>query len=144
MKVYKTQEEFDKDIVNGIFKVNDDVKFQFDLVTSANIIANNIKANNIDAGDINANDINARNITADDITADDIKARNIKAYDIKARNIDAYYIEAWNINAKNISYYGVCFAYKNITCSSIKGSKEKSKHFSLDGAITIKYKTKGE
>lgn len=67
----------------------------------------------ISAGDINANDINSNNISAGDINA-----RNIKANDI--------------------SYYAVCCAYENIECSNIKGRRENSKHFCLDGEIKIK------
>jgi hypothetical protein len=46
-------------------------------------------------------------------------------------------INAWNINAWDISYYAVCFAYKNITCKSIKGRRDNCKHFVLDEKIEI-------
>ena len=49
-------------------------------------------------------------------------------------------INAWNINAGEISYQAVCFAYQNITCNNIKGRRDNSKHFCLDGEITIKSK----
>jgi len=61
-----------------------------------------------------------------------IKAGNIKARDIKAGNIEALDIKAWDI-----SYYAVCFAYTSINCKSIKGRRANSKHFALDGEITI-------
>lgn len=49
MKIYNTQAEFDSDVVDGVFETKDDVKFCFDLITSAYIKARNIKAWNIDA-----------------------------------------------------------------------------------------------
>ena len=57
--------------------------------------------------------------------------------DIKAENVYAGNIDAWDINAENIKYLAVCFAYKNITCKSIKGKFENSKHFVLDGKMEI-------
>jgi hypothetical protein len=57
---------------------------------------------------------------------------------ILARNINAYDIKAWDINANDISYYAVCFAYKNIICTSIERRRDNAKHFVLDGEITIK------
>ena len=68
-----------------------------------------------------------------DITASHITALNIIARDINARDINT-----WNIIAGDINYYAVCFAYKHITCKSIKGRRENAKHFCLDGKITIK------
>ena len=70
--------------------------------------------------------INALDINALDINAWDINAFNIDAKDIKARG---------DINAHAISYYAVCFAHKNIICTSIKGQKTNAKHFVLDGKI---------
>ena len=46
-------------------------------------------------------------------------------------------IKARNINALNIDYYGVCFAYRNIKCKSIKGKRENAKHFVLDGKLKV-------
>ena len=65
---------------------------------------------------------------------------NVNA-NINARDINALDINALDINANNINYYAVCFAYNNITCTSIKGSRDNAKHFVLDGKITIKPKT---
>jgi hypothetical protein len=108
MRIFKTQKEFDKEVVNEVFKVNDDVRFEFDLDTDANI----------DALDIDALDIDANNIYAEDIYA---------------RNIETY-----NIDADNISYYAVCFAFNDIICNSIKGRRENARHFCLDGKIIIR------
>jgi hypothetical protein len=117
MKIYKTQEEVEKDIKDGVLVIDGDVKFECSISIDASI----------DAGDINARDINAVNIDA----------RNIDAWDINAWDINA-----WDIDARDITYYGVCFAYDNIECTSINGRKENAKHFCLDGEITIKKNTK--
>jgi len=63
-------------------------------------------------------------------------AGNIDAWNINAWNINAGNIDARNIDAGDIFYYAVCFAYQNIKCKSIKGNREKHKHFCLDGKIT--------
>ena len=108
MKIYKNQEEVEKDVVNGTLKMCGDIKFEFDLNMDIDIKADNIKAY-------------------------DIKANGIKAYDIKANDIKAY-----DISADNINYYAVCYAYNNLSCKSIKGKRENCKHFCLNGDIKIK------
>ena len=97
-----------------------DVEFRFNLVIDSHIYAWNINARDINARDINARDINARNINTRDINVEDINARDI--------------------NAEDINYYAVCFAYQDITCTSIQGRRDNAKHFVLDGEITIKPK----
>jgi len=72
-----------------------------------------------------------------DIDADINNAEDITAWNIKAWNIDARHIDAKDIIAWNITYYAVCFAYYNIRCKSIKGRRENSKHFVLDGKIEV-------
>ena len=104
------------------------------------------------AGDILAQDITALSIHAREISAKNIKSANIDVININADDIDALNIFVGlrsitgdainNINARNIKYYGVCFAYNNITCSSIKGERENAKHFVLDGEIIIKKEEK--
>ena|SRR3990167_7066178 len=68
MKVYKTQEEVNKDIRNEVLEVNESVEFQCSINIDASLKIN---------GSINAWDINA--------------------WDINARNINAWNINAWNI-----------------------------------------------
>lgn len=113
---------YDKNSNTYIFKENDDyidlVVFNFNLIIKANI----------DAESIRAGHISARNIDAYNIDVENINALDINAWDIIA----------WNINARNISYCGVCLAYYNFICKSIKGRHENSKHFVLDGKLEIK------
>ena len=150
MKIYKTQNEVEKDVAAGVLVVNDSVTFESDLnlpVTlqiTGNINAGNIKAGNISAEDINAGDIKAGNIIAEDINAGDINARDIKARDIDARDIDARDIDArdikaYNIKARNIMYFAFCCVYNSIFCISIKsGRKIHHEPICLDGKLIIK------
>jgi hypothetical protein len=120
--------------INGNLIMTEDMTFDEDLKVSGNILGKDGERFNLTVkGNLNALDINAL-----DINAFDINARNIDASDINAGNINAWNIDAFDINASDISYYAVCFAYQNITCKSIKGRRENSKHFCLDGVITIK------
>ncbi len=117
-------------------------------INAGDINAKGIKALNISAWDIDAWDINSEDIYAEDIHALNINAKDIHALDIDAwdintgniyaRNINTGNIYASNIKAKLISYYAICCASHNITCTSIKGRKESSRHFCLNGELTIK------
>ena len=124
MKIYKTQEEFNREVKDGVFRVDGDVTFEFNLDTPANINARYINAWNIDARDIDARDINAW---------------NINAWDINARNINAWNINAENINARDINYYAYCIVYDSITCKSYKSRRENALPLTvLDGKVEIK------
>ena len=131
MKIYKTQQEVENDIKDGVLAIVGDVKFECPISISASIVidAGDINAGNITAWNINAGDINAGNITVWNINAGDIIAWNIKAGDINARNITAWNINAWNIaandiNAGNILYHAFCCVHKCIKCKSIKAKGE--------------------
>lgn len=158
MKIYKTQSEFESEIVNNVFKSKtsiDVTSFQLSVKASLFVMGNinaddldvwTITANNIKAGNINACNINARDITACDITAWDLIARNVRANDIRvcdliAHNVRVDDISAENIVAKTVSYFAVCFAYENIVAvDSITGRRKNCKHFALDGAVEVKGK----
>ena len=134
-KVFNSLEEiqkyYDEKSNTYIFKENGDyidlIVFNFDLDIDANI----------DAWCIDALNVSAANIKAYDIDTRDLHALNIDAWDVYAWDIEACNIAAENIKARNISYFAVCFAYDNIKCKSIKGSRENSKHFVLDGKLVI-------
>jgi len=143
MKIIESQEEFDKLVVNGVFKIKDNVRLEFNLATACNIDACNIDAYNIDAGDIDAcnikaYDINAYDINACNIDAYNIDACNIDAYNIDADNIDAGDIDACDIKACNIKYYAFCIARKSINCKSCQGKRVKClPPTALDGEVII-------
>ena len=150
MKIYKTQSEVEKDIVNGVLAINGDVKFECLIsieakiivtagdITAGDIIAGDITAEDIIAGDITAGNITARNISTGDITARDINAWDITAGNITAGNITAGNITARNITARNILYYAFCTAYNSIKCISIKARRKKHQEpICLDGTLEI-------
>ena len=129
-KVFNSLEEiqkyYDEDTNTYVFKENGHyinlVVLDFDL---------NIKA------DIKAWDINAQHINALDIHAMNIYAFGIDAIDIDGISIEVNNIIAQNIQARNITYNTICFAYNNIKCKSIKGVRQNSKHFVLDGKLEV-------
>lgn len=126
MKIYKTQQEVEKDIVDGVLTIHDDVTFMCSISVEADICARNIDALNINAWDINAWDI---------------CARNIDAQDISAHNINAWNISAENIDAQNIKYYAFCFVYYSIACASIFAKRSiYHKPTCLEGTLTIRPK----
>ena len=122
MKTYKTQKEVEKDIVDGVLKINEDVTFECNIDIDASINAPTIKANNI--------------------KANNIKAHNINAWDINAYNINASKINAHNINALDIKYYAFCIAYETLKVKTIKGRRPNSFHKCLDNEIEYKKDTK--
>lgn len=139
------QKYYDEKSNTYIFKEDGryiDIVFNFNLDVGANIDAGdinalNIKAMNIDSRDIICGNIDVINIKALDIKSYNIHANNIDACDIDALDIKAGNIEAVNIEALDVNYFAVCFAYNNIKCKSIKGSRKNAKHFVLDGKLEI-------
>jgi len=127
MKIYKTQAEVEKDIVDGVLNCKDeDVKFECDINISASIV-------------------NARDIKAWNIKVWNIKAWNINALDITALDINAGNITARNINVWNIRYYAFCVVYNSIKCISIKAIRGKYiGPICLDGQLTIVNSQKSE
>ena len=119
MKIYNTQAEVDKDIVDGVLSISGNVTFNFNLKMEADLI---VETGNIKAWNIEAWDIEARNIKAGNIEAGNIKARKIKAEDIKA----------WNI-----SFWSVAYARLSFSCKSITGRRDNSKYFCLDSEVVF-------
>lgn len=108
MKIYKTQAEIEADIVDGLLKIYDDVKFKvsFKIDASMNVYGN-------------------------------IDAWNIDARDINAWNIDALDINAQNIDARDISFFAVAVAYFSFKCKSITSRRDNGKYFCLDADVEI-------
>ena len=137
MKIYKTQEEVEKDIKDEVLAINDDVTFECSISINASINARNINARNIDASNINAWNINAGDIKAVNINARDIDAWDINA-SINAGDIEAGDINAGDIEAGDISYYAFCSVYNSIKCLSIKGRRKNHQEpVCLDGELII-------
>ena len=115
MKEFNSIEELKPYYVEEMntYVFEEEVKFNFNLIVSSNIVAEGINAL--------------------DIKAFDIKAWNIKALDIKALDI-----RALNIEANNIEYYAFCIAYRSLVCESIEGRRHNSIHRCLDNDIVIR------
>ena len=120
MKIYKTQNEVERDIKDNVLALDESVEFQCSI---------NIKASLQIEGNINARNINAKDINAWDISAKDINAWDINAGDINAKDINASYI----------LYYAFCVVYNSIKCISIKGRRVGyAEPIALDGKIEFK------
>ena len=132
-KMEEMQKYYDANSDTYVF--DDHVTFNCNISAHASIIAHDIDARNIKTRNIKAHNINVIDMIANDIVAWNIKAYNIEAQNIMAEDISAADINAYNITAHAISYYAVCFAYENITCTSIKGRRPNCRHFVLDGEI---------
>jgi hypothetical protein len=129
--------------IKGDLIMKEDMTFDEDLKVEGNILGEGGKKFNLNVkGNLYTKNINARDINARDINARDINARDIDARDINAKDIDAGDINAKDIDARDIFYYAVCFAYNDIKCRTIKGKKDNSRHFVLDGEIIIKEEKK--
>ena len=111
MKRYKTQEEFEAEVKNGVFTSKEGIDIvAFDLITDIRIeVDGDIMGRNIYV----LGKIIARNIDVWNIFAQDIRARNIDA-----ENIDAQFIKAWDINARSINTENM--VARNICVKSIK------------------------
>ena len=160
-KLEEIEKYYCKETNTYVFKEDgkwiDLVIFNFNLRIGSNIKAHDINArhicvSDIDVYDINARDIDASNIDARDIIAKDIHTDNftarvisvhnivagiINVININAYDIDATAIMAGSVKAHNIKYFTVCFAEKDIICNSIKGKREGTKHFVLDGKLEV-------
>ena len=115
-RIEEIEKYYEKETNSYVFKEKgeyiDEVVFNFDLDTKANIkandinayniIARNISSRNIDAYNIMARKIDARDIKTWDIKANKIKAYNLYSYDISSKYINAWDIKAWNIRAIDI------------------------------------------
>jgi len=131
MKIYKTQQEVEKDIKDGVLVINGDARFECSISIDASIIVTN--------GNVTAENIKAWNIKAWNITARNINARDINAWNITAENVTARDINAWDVTAGDILYYAFFCVYENIKCKSIKAEREvHSLAICLDGKLEIK------
>lgn len=108
------------DMKTNKFYIEDDIRLNFNLDCTWDIICHNLTAKNITAGNIDCEDLNAFDVNVYDIHANDINVLNIKAY---------------NIHGNNVKYWASCVSYKNITCRSIKGYRQNARHITLDGDI---------
>ena len=85
MKIYKTQNEVERDIKDNVLALDESVEFQCSINIKASLqIEGNINARNINAWDISAWNINARNIL---YYAFCVVYNSIKCISIKGRRV---------------------------------------------------------
>ena len=111
IKRYKTQEEFEAEVKNGVFTSKEGIDIiVFVLITDIRIeVDGDIMGRNIYV----LGKIIARNIGVWNIFAQDIRARNIGV-----KNIDAQFIKAWDIDARSVNTENM--VAQNICVKSIK------------------------
>jgi len=117
MKIYKTQQELEADIKDGLLKVNDDVKIECNININASIICWNLDCMNLNCGNLNCGDLNCGNLNC--------------------WNLDCRDLNCMDLHCRNLSYYAVAFAYESFKCKSIEGRRNNSKHFCLDSEVKI-------
>ena len=139
-KIYRTQEEVEEDIKDGVLTIEGDVEFQCPISITASI-----EAEDIIAWDIKAKDITARDIDAWGIKSENVKAKEIDAWGVEvegiveALDITAGDIIANDIIANNINYWAFCIAYNSIKCKNWEARRYNHKEpICLDGKLIIK------
>ena len=85
--------------------------------------------------DLNCKNLDCRDLNCWDLNCGDLNCRDLNCWDLNCKNLNC-----WSLKAKNVSYYGVAFAYHSMEVESIKGRRDNSKHFCLDGEIILKKK----
>jgi len=136
--------------IHGNLVLEKDTTFDGDIVVEGDIIgkkgeryALTVKGN-LKAYDVLVADLFAVDVIVHDIFVGDIFARNLTTHHMSTNSIFALkdifagdIAAAGSISARSIWYNGVCYAYRDIECTSIEGMREDSRHFSLDGKVII-------
>jgi len=130
MKIYKTQEDVEKDVTYGVLNIKGDVKFECSISIRASIV-------------VRGGNINCRNINCEDINCGNIDCGNIDCGNIDCGNIDCGDINCVDIDCGDINYYAFCCVYGTIKCLSWKARGDNHKEpICLEGKLIIKDKGK--
>jgi len=122
MKIYKTQQELEADIKDGLLRVDDNVKIECNININASIICWNLDCMNLNCGNLNCWNLNCW---------------NLDCRDLNCRNLDCRDLNCMDLHCRNLSYYAVAFAYESFKCKSVVGRRNNSKHFCLDSEVII-------
>ena len=112
MRIYKTQQEVESDIKDGLLRVNDNVKIECNISINASIICWNLDCMNLNCGNLNCG--------------------NLNCWDLDCGNLNCRDLNCWDLR-----YYAVAFAYESFKCKSVVGRRDNSKHFCLDSEVKI-------
>ena len=120
MKIYKTQEEVNADIKDGVLVIDGDVRFECDISIKASIV-------------VTKGNLNCWNLKCFDLTCWDLKCFDLTCWDLNCENLTC-----GNLKCRDLTYYALCIAYQSITCTSYKARREvHQKPICLDGELTI-------
>ena len=122
MKIYKTQQELEADIKDGLLKVDDDVKIECNININASIICRNLYCWDLDCGNLNCG-----NLDCMDLDCGDLNCGNLECMDLNCGDLDCM----------DLSYYAIAVAYYKFKCKSVVGRRNNSKHFCLDSEVKI-------
>jgi len=137
MRIYKTQQEVESDIKDGLLKVDDDVKIECNININASIICWNLDCMNLNCGNLDCRDLNCGNLNCGDLNCGNLNCWNLDCRDLNCRNLDCRDLNCMDLDCRNLSYYAVAFAYESFKCKSIEGRRNNSKHFCLDSEVKI-------
>ena len=132
MKIYKTQQEVEADIKDGLLKVNDDIKIECNININASIMCRDLDCGylycqNLDCWDLDCMDLNCGDLNCMDLNCMDLDCKDLNCMDLNCRDL----------HCGDLSYYAVAFAYESFKCKSIEGRRNNSKHFCLDSEVII-------
>ena len=130
MKIYKTQEEVNADIKDGVLVIKGDVRFECDISIKASIV---VTDGDLNCRDIDCWDLKCLNLKCLNLTCWNIKCLNLTCFDLNCRDINC-----WDLDCRDLSYHALCLAYQSIKCTSYKARREVHQEpICLDGELTI-------
>ena len=127
MRIYKTQQEVESDIKDGLLRVNDNVKIECNISINASIICWDLDCGDLDCWDLDCGDLNCGDLNCMDLNCMDLDCKDLNCMDLNCRDL----------NCMDLSYYAIAVAYYKFKCKSVVGRRNNSKHFCLDSEVII-------
>ena len=119
--------------IKGNWIMEKDEIINEDLKVEGNILGKNGEIFNLQVkGNLDCWNLNCCNLNCWDLKCYNLDCRNLNCCNLDCCDLDCYDLDCWDLN-----FFAVCFAYDNIKCKSIKGRRENSRYFVLDGKIII-------
>ena len=127
MKIYKTQQELEADIKDGLLKVDDDVKIECNININASIICWNLDCGYLYCQNLDCWDLDCMDLDCGDLNCGDLNCMDLNCGDLNCKDL----------NCGDLSYYAIAVAYYKFKCKSVVGRRNNSKHFCLDSEVII-------
>jgi hypothetical protein len=109
--------------IKGNLELKENTTFEESLIVEGNISGKNGVRYNL--------------IVGGDLKCWNLDCMDLDCWNLDCWNLDCWDLDCWDLDCMNASYYAVAFAYNNMDVKSIKGRRDKCKHFTLDGKIKI-------